>query len=115
MDSCLLRVDQPVSKKALVLEANRQYSSPSSSSNIVYVMSVSIALCSDVFVGFITCTLSSLSSPLPHSSSSSFFVNCSVISSSVERDSVQTKPSLTFNKLLEVNSGLDLVFELPNF
>ena len=59
----------------------------------------------DVFVGFITCTSSSLSSSLPHSSSSSFLVNCSIISSSVKRDSVQTKPSSTFNKLFEVNSG----------
>ena len=68
-------------------------------------MSVSITLCSDVFVGFIICTSSSLSSSLPYLSSSSFLVNCSIISSSVKRDSVQTKPSSTFNKLFEVNSG----------
>ena len=68
-------------------------------------MSVSIALCSDAFVGFITCNSSSLSLSLPHSSSSSFLVNCSIISSSVKRDSVQTKPSSMFNKLFEVNSG----------
>ena len=104
MDCCLLPVNQPLSNKALILEANRQISSPSSSSNIVYVKSVSIALYSDVFVGFITCTSSSLSSSLPHSSSSSFLVNCSIISSSVKRDSVQTKPSSTFDKLFEVNS-----------
>ena len=48
MDCCFLRVGQPLSNKALVLEANWHISSPSSSSNIVYVMSVSIALCSDV-------------------------------------------------------------------
>ena len=114
MDCCLLRVDQPLSKKVLILEANRQIWSPSSLSNIVYVMSVSIALCSDVFVGFITCTLSSLSSSLPHSSSSSsssFLVNCSIISSSVKRDSVQAKPSSRFNKLFEVNSGARSSFQ----
>ena len=42
IECCLARVNHPLSNKASILKINLQISSPWSSSNIVYVISVSI-------------------------------------------------------------------------